>query len=57
MAVADVMEAMSSHRPYRPALDPEIALAELSVNKNASYDAEVVDICEYLNRKQGFKFV
>jgi len=51
------MEAMSSHRPYRPALDPEIALAELSVNKNASYDAEVVDICEYLNRKQGFKFV
>ncbi len=57
MAVADVMEAMSSHRPYRPALEPELALYELSANKNTRYDAEVVDICEYLNRKKGFKFV
>lgn len=56
IAVADVMEAMSSHRPYRPALDPELALGELSGNKNTRYDAEVVDICDYLHRKKEFTF-
>jgi HD-GYP domain-containing protein (c-di-GMP phosphodiesterase class II) len=45
LGVADVMEAMCSHRPYRPALDPEVALAELSMNKGVLYDEEVVDAC------------
>jgi len=44
LAVADVVEAMSSHRPYRPALGIDCALAELSDN-SALYDAEVVASC------------
>lgn len=45
LGVADVMEAMCSHRPYRPALDPAVALAELSMNKGILYDVAVVDAC------------
>jgi HD-GYP domain-containing protein (c-di-GMP phosphodiesterase class II) len=45
LGVADVMEAMCSHRPYRPALDPAVALAELSMNKGVLYDVAVVDAC------------
>jgi len=45
LGVADVMEAMCSHRPYRPALDPTVALAELSMNKGVLYDASVVEAC------------
>lgn len=45
LGVADVMEAMCSHRPYRPALDPTIALAELAMNKGVLYDASVVEAC------------
>lgn len=45
LGVADVMEAMCSHRPYRPALDTSVALAELSMNKGVLYDVDVVDAC------------
>jgi putative nucleotidyltransferase with HDIG domain len=45
LGVADVMEAMCSHRPYRPALDTSIALAELSMNRGILYDPGVVDAC------------
>jgi putative nucleotidyltransferase with HDIG domain len=45
LGVADVMEAMCSHRPYRPALDASIALAELSINRGILYDEAVVDAC------------
>jgi HD-GYP domain-containing protein (c-di-GMP phosphodiesterase class II) len=45
IGVADVMEAMCSHRPYRPALDPSVALAELSMNKGILYDPAVVEAC------------
>jgi HD-GYP domain-containing protein (c-di-GMP phosphodiesterase class II) len=45
LAVADVMEAMSSHRPYRPALGLEIATAEILQKKGILYDADVVDAC------------
>ncbi|MFA4901469.1 MAG: HD-GYP domain-containing protein [Desulfobaccales bacterium] len=45
LGVADVMEAMCSHRPYRPALDPSVALAELSMNKGVLYDPAVVEAC------------
>jgi hypothetical protein len=45
LGVADVMEAMCSHRPYRPALDTSVALAEISMNKGVLYDEEVVEAC------------
>lgn len=45
LAVADVVEAMASHRPYRPALGIDAALEEISANKNAHFDQDVVDAC------------
>ena len=45
MGVADVVEAMSSHRPYRPALGIDKALEEISQNRGILYDPEVVDAC------------
>jgi PAS domain S-box-containing protein/putative nucleotidyltransferase with HDIG domain len=56
LAVADVVEAMSSHRPYRPSLGLEAALEEISKNKGKLYDAEVVDVCLALFREKGFKY-
>ena len=46
LAVADVVEAMSSHRPYRAALGVEAALAEISAGAGKLYDAEVVAACQ-----------
>ncbi|MDD2701227.1 MAG: MASE3 domain-containing protein [Sideroxydans sp.] len=43
LAVADVIEAMASHRPYRPGLGIEAALQEISKHRGVSYDAEVAD--------------
>jgi len=45
IAVADVVEAMTSHRPYRPALSLEQAVAELRRGRGLTYDARVVDAC------------
>ncbi len=56
MGVADVVEAMSSHRPYRPALGIDKALEEISKNKTILYDPKVVDECLALFKKKGFKF-
>jgi len=56
LGVADVVEAMSSHRPYRPALGMDKALEEISKNKGTLYDPEVVDICLKLFKEKGFKF-
>ena len=56
MAVADVVEAMSSHRPYRPALGINKALEEISENRGILYDPKVVDVCLKLFKKKGFKF-
>ena len=56
MAVADVVEAMSSHRPYRPALGIDKALEEISKNREMLYDPEVVDACLMLFKDKGFKF-
>jgi PAS domain S-box-containing protein len=56
LGVADVVEAMSSFRPYRPALGIDVALEEISKNKGILYDPEVVDICIRLIREKGFKF-
>jgi len=56
LAVADVIEAMSSHRPYRPAHSIDKALEEISQNKGVLYDPEVVDACLKLFAEKGFKF-
>lgn len=45
LAVADVIEAMSSHRPYRPALGAVVAIEEISKNNGIIYDADVVNAC------------
>jgi len=49
LTVADVIEAMSSHRPYRPALGIDTALGEISKNSGILYDPKVVDV--YRNEK------
>ena len=56
IGVADVVEAMSSHRPYRPTLGIEKALEEISKNKGTLYDPEVADACLKLFKEKGFKF-
>ena len=56
LSVADVVEAMSSYRPYRPALGIEKALEEISNNKGVKYDSEVVDACLELFAEGRFKF-
>lgn len=56
IAVADVVEAMSSHRPYRPAIGIDKALEEIRQNKNILYDGQVVDACLAIFTEKGFKF-
>ncbi len=55
LAVADVVEAISSHRPYRPALGTEIALEEIQKNSGILYDSDVVEACLRVFRS-GFNF-
>jgi PAS domain S-box-containing protein len=54
LAVADVVEAMSSHRPYRPALGIKSALEEISQNRGTLYDSNVVDACIKLFVEKGY---
>jgi len=56
LGVVDVVEAMSSHRPYRPALGIDKALEEISQNKGILYDPKVVEACLKLFKEKGFKF-
>lgn len=56
LAVADVVEAMMSHRPYRAALGIDAALTEVETNKGRLYDSAAVDACVALFRGKGFKF-
>jgi putative nucleotidyltransferase with HDIG domain len=56
LAVADVVEAMASHRPYRPPRGLDKALEEISQNRGVLYDAEVVDVCLKLFSEKRFKF-
>ena len=56
LALADVVEAMASHRPYRPALGLDEALGEITKNKGKLYDPEVADVCLKLFREKGFAF-
>jgi HD-GYP domain-containing protein (c-di-GMP phosphodiesterase class II) len=48
VCVADVVEAMSTHRPYRPALGIEAAIEEINKFKGIRFDADVVDACTEL---------
>jgi len=54
VAVADVVEAMSSHRPYRPSLGIDVALDEISRYRGSHYAPQVVDVCIKLFREQGY---
>ena len=54
LAVADVVEAMSSHRPYRASLGIDKALTEIEDGRGTKYDAGVVDACLHLFRNSGF---
>jgi PAS domain S-box-containing protein/putative nucleotidyltransferase with HDIG domain len=56
MSVADVVEAMASHRPYRPALSIEEALLEILQQRGVLYSPEAVDACIKVFTEQGFKF-
>jgi putative nucleotidyltransferase with HDIG domain len=56
IAVADVIEAMSSNRPYRSAHSIEEALEEISRNKGILYDPEIVDVCITLFKEKGFEW-
>ena len=56
LMVADVVEAMMSHRPYRSALGQDAALVEIERGAGTAYDAEVVEACLRVFREQGFEF-
>ena len=56
LAVADVVETMVSHRPYRPGQGIEVALEELTKNKGILYDEGITDACIKLFTVRGFKF-
>lgn len=54
LSVADVVEAMMSHRPYRPALGLDASLSEIQANAGILYDREVVDTCVALFRTDAY---
>lgn len=56
LAVADVVEAIASHRPYRPALGIEAALEEIDRQRGILYDPEAAEACLRLFRVKGFAF-
>ena len=56
LAVADVTEANSSFRPYRPAHGIEAALTKLAQKKGKQFDADAVTACQELFSQDGFKF-
>ncbi|MFZ3157272.1 MAG: PAS domain S-box protein [Smithella sp.] len=56
LAVADVVEAISSHRPYRPAFGINIALNEITKNRGILYNPDIVDACLRLFGEKNFKF-
>jgi PAS domain S-box-containing protein len=56
LIVANVVEGMTAHRPYRPALSIEAALHEITMNRGVLYDPNVTDICTRLFTAKGFAF-
>jgi PAS domain S-box-containing protein len=57
MAVADVVESMASHRPYRPALGIDAALEEIENNRGTHYDTSTVDACLRIFRENGYQLI
>lgn len=55
--VADTVEAMASHRPYRASIGIEAALEEIDKQKGTIYSPEIVDACIKLFKEKGFQFV
>jgi PAS domain S-box-containing protein/putative nucleotidyltransferase with HDIG domain len=56
IALSDVVEAIASHRPYRPARGIDAALEEIEKNRGKLYDENVVDVCLILFNEKGYKF-
>ncbi len=56
ITVSDVVEAMVSHRPYRPALGIETALGQIEENKGKLYDEKVVFVCLRIFKEENFSF-
>ena len=56
VGIADVTEAISSHRPYRAGLGIEAALGEIELNRGMLYDGVVADVCIQLFRRKGYAF-
>ncbi|OGD10227.1 MAG: hypothetical protein A2Y86_06840 [Candidatus Aminicenantes bacterium RBG_13_62_12] len=54
LAVADVVESMASHRPYRPALGTDRALEEIERGRGTLYDPNAVDACVRLFREKAY---
>jgi PAS domain S-box-containing protein len=57
LSVADVVESMASHRPYRPALGIDAALEEIENNRGTHYDISTVDACLRLFRENGYQLI
>ncbi len=56
ISVADTVEAMASHRPYRPSLGIDVALEEVNKNQGKFYEPKVVEICTDLFKNKNFEF-
>ena len=56
LCVADVVESIESHRPYRPGLGIDKALEEISKNRGILFDPDVVDACLRLFKEKGFQY-
>ena len=56
ICVADVVETMASHRPYRPSIGMDKALEEIADNRGVLYDPRVVDACLKIFSEKGFSF-
>ncbi len=57
LAVADVVEAMTYHRPYRPAISIEVVLKDIEQNKGIKFDTQVVDVCISLFKDKNYRFL
>ncbi len=57
ITVADVIEAIASHRPYRPSRGIDAALSEIEQNKGRLYDASAVEACLRLFKEKGYKLL
>ena len=57
LSVADVVEAIASHRPYPPAQGIDAALSEITAQRGITLDAEVVDMCLRVFKEHYYDFV